>query len=1630
MSETAQFNPIEVAEEIRTSYRDYIASTIHIDDENLQEQLTSILDKEAAFAKGPFLQATPPYTKGKTVRELVDEGVLCRSMLCLGGGDSRKFNPDRPLYLHQVRAIRKAAQGHNYAVVTGTGSGKTECFLLPIVNDILTEFERDGSSAGIRAILLYPMNALANDQLKRLRELLVGTDITFGRYTGDTEEREDKALLKWNEENPDAVRIDNEIISREEIRRNPPNILLTNYSMLEYLLLRPEDAPLFGPVFGLKWRHIAIDEAHVYSGALGTEVAFLIRRLKARIAAETGHTPHPQCYATSATIGSDEEQYLVAKFAEDLFGEPFTSTGDLDVITSIQDSPVDALDPDPWGTLPLDSWQLLRDALEEEDDDKKSAAILKILTDSNAPSSIVARYTKAETHLLGLGSVLLGEASSAALVRRTSKDLIDLTSLVEMDRIGISGLGHDSESINVLAAMVEVLSQAQRSDGIPILSSRYHSFLRAPEGLFINLYTKKLSADKTLEVPYKDKGMTPVYEVAVCRHCGQVYILGTQKNGINGSGPMLSSRHVGTDADDEFVPHTYYRLLADGEEPDASETSMWLCPICGSLHSEEEGGKHAFAHESCKRIPIALGESDKNTATEENAKCYHCGYQNPFAIQTMRVSPEAAGSVICYDLVREVPPFKKPKKAGLFSKHTNEAKRAGSVICFSDRRQDAAFFAPSMDRTYGSVTRRQIIRKAVDALGAEGGCTMSAVINWIASEAARLYPGALGNGDPKLTAEAWVLDEISAEGSRNSLDGLGVVRMEPTEFLHGLHDVAAQSAMQQLIDGLGRSRVPWLTADDYAAIVLMCLDDLRSRGAVSESAGVHECRLNHGQPRRAVQSGSPDGNDEAINFVGSSTGSENKRSRFIRKYAKKRYGVEVTRETATALLASIFDFMWEYISNMPDLGLATKQLISGNSKAFMLDKDLWKAYPHADDDCIYVCDTCGCATHVDSNGVCMTDKCEGTMHKTTYRAIHDKDSYYKDIYCQDALPLRIEEHTAQLASENARKIQSDFIKGDVNILSCTTTFELGVDVGDLRAVFMRNVPPTAANYTQRAGRVGRRAGMPGYAITFCRLRPHDLSYFANPRQIINGHTPVPACYLNNEQIAIRHLFAIALSEFFRHEAAQGRNLVHKYNDFMQLEEDEPDGLIRLREYLNGKPEVLSKQLQSVFGDIPELSAVLGISDYSWIDKLTKSSDVSDVDNMGRLVRTHQLKRIDFSRVHDAMEAADEGKKAQLYRTLASLKNEQAISVLASTGVLPKYGFPTDLVELHLGEEENRQLQLQRGLRQAIREYAPGSEVVASKHVWRSVGIRKPKGQFLIKRVYGTCHNCHTFITPIDVAEGVQTDSVECPVCHNQVQLKKRMLEPSFGFEGKLIPKQVGMRRPRQHGSVKIEFSRHWPKEATQDSISYPGGSVFYRTANNAELCALNTGTGNRGFQVCKYCGAAAPAGGKIEHWAYCKQLGTAPRIEYYDAFGTTFTSDILELALNVEVCPCNEDADWESVMWAIQTASVELLQIPSSEVGCACYENEAQTKSILLYDNVPGGAGHCKQLSGMVSKVLKKAYEIVATCTCGEDTCCYGCIANYYNQARQSELSRGAAKRILGNLLGVADESAADDDDK
>lgn len=317
-------HPLETTEKIRTTYINYLQTIKPFQDAELGKEFSQAINAQDMLVKGPLLQVAMPYRKDKSIHDLVDEGVLSPrfEQLC-----SSALDYDRPLYAHQVKAIRKAVEGRNLVVSTGTGSGKTETFLIPILDYLLREQDAGTlQQPGVRALLLYPMNALANDQMKRLRRILEHYGaITFGRYinieeTPETDKEANIAFdMMYGKSEPP---IDNEFKSREKMHAEPPHLLITNYAMLEYLLLRPQSTSLFDGETGKHWKYIVLDEAHVYDGANATEIAMLLRRLQDRVAGEK----HGKIkgIATSATLGSGEKDNLqVAEFASKLFNKSF-----------------------------------------------------------------------------------------------------------------------------------------------------------------------------------------------------------------------------------------------------------------------------------------------------------------------------------------------------------------------------------------------------------------------------------------------------------------------------------------------------------------------------------------------------------------------------------------------------------------------------------------------------------------------------------------------------------------------------------------------------------------------------------------------------------------------------------------------------------------------------------------------------------------------------------------------------------------------------------------------------------------------------------------------------------------------------------------------------------------------------------------------------------------------------------------------------------------------------------------------------------------------------------------------------------------------------------------------------------
>ena len=451
------FRPAESSKEIVDFYRRYLLSTFKTNKEYYNKQMEEQLSQDGTIANGPFISMSDSYAKDRSIRELVQEGVLCESMLKL-----TKLHPDRKLYKHQVEAIRKAVANNNLVITTGTGSGKTECFLIPVLNQLMREKEAGTLGAGVRTLIIYPMNALVNDQIRRLREIFedyADQDITFGKFTGETENKYSVARNIFIEREGEEPR-KNELISREQMRDTPPNILITNYAMLEYLLLRPGDNVFFNSENAEKWRFIVLDEAHTYGGATGIEVGSLLKRVTAMLGRND-----IQFILTSATLGGKDDNPKIVGFAEALCNSEFTPTG---IIRSVTITP-----ERPDHTKKLD-FNIYRETAIRIRDNYPSEELLQWLRSQGI--EIIEKDTVEESLENTLYNMILHDT----FYYEVRKCLLDQTKPLNQVAVELR------TSTNDLADFIAVASNAQ-VNGDKIFEARYHMFLRGIEGVFVTL---------------------------------------------------------------------------------------------------------------------------------------------------------------------------------------------------------------------------------------------------------------------------------------------------------------------------------------------------------------------------------------------------------------------------------------------------------------------------------------------------------------------------------------------------------------------------------------------------------------------------------------------------------------------------------------------------------------------------------------------------------------------------------------------------------------------------------------------------------------------------------------------------------------------------------------------------------------------------------------------------------------------------------------------------------------------------------------------------------------------------------------------------------------------------------------
>jgi len=1638
-------NPIKLSKQLQDNLVNYLSTSFDVNRDGKEEKLAGFIrhsfNRPRALFAGPYLELTSPYQTSDSLQMLVQEGTLSPKLVQMPCFKEGKPLPiEAPLYTHQATAVRKLCNvddPRNIVVSSGTGSGKTECFLIPILNDLLLD-----PSPGVRAVLIYPLNALVNDQLDRLRVLLRNTDITFGRYTSELEQKADRAKKQmekeWQEMEPSRhdlftqYPLPNEIIGRDEIQEQGrlPQILITNYAMLEYLLLRPQDSPLFAQG---KWRFVVLDEAHTYAGAQGIEVGLLMRRLKQRLGHQAGEM---RCIATSATLTTDDRGDA-CQFAEALFGEAF----DLDDV--IFGEPNHAYVP------PAKPYQLSADVyihalfddllhnvrLEKWESTDEMALLMQeiglitedqlALADTCTPPQFLWQVMRGNEDLQKLRNYMVEKGQP-----------IEVTAVAEIIFPQLS----PQKQQTALYHLIELAAMARRDIDEPsLLPARYHLFVRAPQGIWacINPTCADKPADEQWSKLFADPRETcdtcqaPVYPLVVCRSCGQVY-LRLQK----------VDKKYAAEFPLELEPKKRYmtwqlvnvdRAIADSADEDddedllveqAGETvlkqgEITLCLVCqeevaanGRCGCDQPSPQTVALYVVQQERPVKKGKNSgsKIEVIDHLNECVRCHSR---ALKSSEIATDVTMNgltplaVLTDELYRSLP---EANQEEIRDKPGNGRK----LLSFYDSRQGAARFAAFVQDIVNQQAYRRIIREAV---GNTSTTTFLPDLEKISQESLELaLQYRVVHNDPEIREKDLPRNSQYLSQSQEK-------RLVGHMRKHVFAEITTQLRSRQSLEALGLLSVAYFepgrspdfselaqqlnfSEQETQTLVENMLDDLRRAKVVALPEGVKRDDPIFGRNKFSPRLTRLAENPYEVGWIGKTT--RHRRYQLMLKMLADK-GLDCGETAVKQALTDIFNWL-VHQSDIFDT--------SRPSDGYQIRHDRLFFHTHAQ---WYRCDQCQRLNNRGNALPCPHAHCHGTLQPLD-RVDFDDNNFYYDNLRQTLIPMRIEEHTAQLDPDKGRRYQNSFKTGDINMLSCSTTFEMGIDLGDLQAVVMSNIPPTVANYKQRAGRAGRRTSGTALILAWASNRPHDQAYFKTPTEIINGHVRVPYLDVQNTIIIQRHVNALLLSEFLRFCATQ-RSFDKSTGSFFDNQSsegayyalfapwlaDKRDGLLGL---LTGFGTAVKHTINpdSALNTFAQDLQQKGFTYYQ--DRATFYKEASEA--LGKTLLTLiQQGQTDLRSIQTEI--------GQYSKLLERLRREDIINFLSDRGVLPSYSFPLHTVELRIPPHliPDKELRLQRNLQQAIREYAPGQEVVADKRIWESEAVdffgKEPQVY-----AYLICPTCNHLRLEKTARKDLDKLDQPCPVCDTPPKRgrwkQQQYIQPD-GFRasndsgkaaGQYVDRPFNLMR-----SALLPGPVHTEKTGAVLAMGYDrSGALLY----------VNEGFQGGGFMICPQCGKHVKnrTTGKCDGAVNGQPCsGKVPRNQAY-TLGFKQDTDTLHLkfssAAHISLPGPDDLSFWTSLLYALLQGASRALQIERKDIDGVLFPDPVGNgwrQTIVLYDNVSGGAGHVKRIQEEIREVIAASLEIV-DCDCEKS--CYRCLREYSNQWEHHLLQRQPITKFLRAL--------------
>ena len=1660
--------PSVVARQVRETVLDYLRTTFDLADNGFEAALFDFLGSDEGLFKGPYIDIKLPFRKaGESARQPLD------------------IEPGFRPYRHQAKAFHRlySQSGHqpqHTLVTTGTGSGKTECFLYPILDHCW----RNQGQPGVKAILLYPMNALASDQARRIAELLWDDERLRGKVSAGV-------FIGGNGEHGVADH-DHLVDKRDTLRASPPDILLTNYKMLDFLLLRPEDRRLWQHNGPDTLRYLVLDELHTYDGAQGSDVASLIRRLKRRL----GCAPGSVCaVGTSATIGGGAQRESVTAltdFASKVFDEKFFEDS---VIIEDRQTAEETFGP-LTDTNRIEHFPRVNEVVDLDAEAFENAELwiarqaeLWLGEGAGAMSPVeIGERLRYHDFLRQLLRLLGGEL----------KAWDELDPALDARVPEWKGFDRDAKR-RLLESFIGLVSHARTAPD-PNKPDRLEPFLTVQAQLWIRelrrLVRKVLPGSERAVFAWEEESLNEGADaenwwlpIAYCRECGADGLATIQRD----SDPVLQTE-LSTIGRGWLNRSATCAFVSFGHDHDPDGFRAYLCggclrvqlgPKCDQCTRASDEG---IGSQPVETIPIRLGrETSDQVPRRFLASCQDCGSERSLSMLGSR-APSLLSVAISH----------------LYQSDFNSDKK---LLAFTDSVQDASHRAGFFGaRTY-RFNLRTAMQRVIEESGDEGVALSELPdrmwTRWSQEvERAKLIPTLLpadlreletytrfieqaGGGrharleeqlKERLSWEAVMEYGLNARVGRTLESTLcSTVEIDPDAIARAAEVLALELEENHLLEGVAGGDAMRPEIEHFLAGLL---NRMRLRGGIVDpmlASYIRESGNWFLLTKRRQPLMSPFRRESVLpRFLTDRRKAPGEAAVFDTFVPRAKAPYTWYQDWAARALgadvkdAGIHDLYSEALRRLEEAGLLQANALTKGGHAWGLSRELLRVTADVRQ---LQCPECRRRVVLTAREAASWLGRACTQYRCTGRLELGRDheqSYYGRIYRSGRLErIYAQEHTGLLERAERERVEEEFKEGSrpgaPNLFVCTPTLEMGIDIGDLSAAVLCSVPPTTANYLQRIGRAGRKTGN-AFNLTLANTRPHDLYFHNEPMEMMSGQVLPPGCFLDAPEMLQRQLVAHAMDSW----AAQEEELdsIPRKTAFVLSEAGRQQFPGRFIDFYKENRARLTPAFLQTFDTYLSSESRKRLEDFSHGDLvpngISGAFDKIEIELKElRSVQESAKKQIqaieanpdEFDEPEDLKAELEETRKL-VGRLMVELRNKYPLNVLTDEGLLPNYAFPEPGVKLESvissktqnGKYEYKAREYTRPASSAIRELAPFNTFYAEGRKVRIDEIDIGSKARPMLEQWRLCAEC----SHMRLEHAGQPPEPNCPRCKHQAW-------PDAGQARTLIHFRRSRSLATRLESSTVDDTDDREEQYYQllDLIdvaeeNYAGAKLIedlpfgYELLENLKLREINFGldhggaskdgfracgtpVGEKSFAICSDCGRVRDQNDEIRHAFTCKarrRSVVAPLVSSVFLY-REIESEAIRILLPVSEVGLEETR--ASFKAALQLGFRRHFEgDPGHLIIRSIREPVAggygTRQFLVVFDSVPGGTGSLSELwrEGHFLDVLQKSLDAMEACICQQKPDrkgCYRCLYAYQSQRDLPVISSRKAQELLREIL-------------